>query len=169
LKTEPPELPHRLRRLRFVWAGNGYARYFLTLCTERRRKVLANDSVHERLRSFLLDSPQRYQWWPRRYVLMPDHLHVLVCQGHTSVTLGQWVKAMKAVVGKRTVGWQTGFFDHVLRSRESEAEKWEYIFLNPVRAGLAVRPEDWPYSGEIIYERSGSKAVRGGPPGLQAR
>ena len=95
---------------------------------------------------------------------MPDHLHMLVCQGHTAVTLGQWVKAMKAIVGKRIIAWQTGYFDHALRNRESEAEKWEYIYLNPVRAGLATRSEDWPYSGEIIYEPSGPKAVHGGPP-----
>ena len=45
--------------------------------------------------------------------------------------------------------WQTGFFDHVLRSGESYGEKWEYVRMNPVRAGLAARPEDWPYAGEI--------------------
>ena len=45
--------------------------------------------------------------------------------------------------------WQAGFFDHVLRSSESYGEKWEYVRMNPVRAGLAARPEDWPYAGEI--------------------
>ena len=45
--------------------------------------------------------------------------------------------------------WQTGFFDHVLRSGESYGEKWEYVRMNPVRAGLVLRPEEWPYAGEI--------------------
>ncbi len=45
--------------------------------------------------------------------------------------------------------WQEGFFDHVLRGGESYGEKWEYVRMNPVRAGLTVRPEDWPYAGEI--------------------
>ena len=45
--------------------------------------------------------------------------------------------------------WQDGFFDHLLRSGESYAEKWNYVRMNPVRAGLVARPEDWPYSGEI--------------------
>lgn len=31
---------------------------------------------------------------------------------------------------------QAGFFDHVLRSNESYAEKWKYVRSNPVRAGL---------------------------------
>lgn len=44
--------------------------------------------------------------------------------------------------------WQKGFFDHVLRSEESYSEKWDYVRLNPIRAGLVVQAEDWPYWGE---------------------
>jgi len=46
--------------------------------------------------------------------------------------------------------WQRGFFDHLLRSEESYGQKWNYVRENPVRAGLAQNPEDWPYAGEII-------------------
>jgi hypothetical protein len=50
---------------------------------------------------------------------------------------------MKQVLTKR-VGelagaervWQPGFFDHVMRSSERYAEKWAYMRMNPVRAGL---------------------------------
>ncbi|HEY2681003.1 MAG TPA: hypothetical protein VGI59_06740 [Candidatus Udaeobacter sp.] len=45
--------------------------------------------------------------------------------------------------------WQRGIFDHVLRSDESYAEKWNYVRANPVRAGLVNDP-DWPYAGEIV-------------------
>ena len=41
--------------------------------------------------------------------------------------------------------WQPGCFDRLLRSDESLHEKWLYIADNPVRAGLAKRPADWPY------------------------
>jgi len=40
-------------------------------------------------------------------------------------------------------------FDHVLRNDESYAQKWNYGRDNPVRAGLVVRSEDWPYQGEV--------------------
>ena len=43
------------------------------------------------------------------------------------------------------VGWQEGFFDHRIRSNESAEEKRRYILMNPVRAGLVTKPEDWPY------------------------
>jgi hypothetical protein len=45
--------------------------------------------------------------------------------------------------------WQEGFFDHLLRSRGSYAEKAAYVLQNPVRGGFCAKPEDWPYQGEI--------------------
>ena len=142
-------LPRRLRRLSLVWAGEGHPRYFLTLCVQGRRPLLADDRIHTRLKSFLVASPSHYGWCPSRYVLMPDHLHLLVAGSPQSKSLGEWVKAMKAIVGGGEIRWQRGFFDHVLRSEESESEKWEYIRQNPVRAGLVGRAEDWMYAGEV--------------------
>jgi hypothetical protein len=46
--------------------------------------------------------------------------------------------------------WQPGFYDHLLRSDENYAEKWEYVFQNPVRAGLVAQAETWRYAGEIV-------------------
>jgi hypothetical protein len=43
---------------------------------------------------------------------------------------------------------QREFFDHRLRKDESHDEKWKYIKMNPVRAGLTHDPEAWPY----VYE-----------------
>jgi hypothetical protein len=64
---------------------------------------------------------------------------------------------LKTVLGKRLkqLGhdgeiWERGFFDHLLRSEESYAQKWAYVQQNPVRAGLVTRMDDWPYQGEII-------------------
>src|SRR6478672_8443810 len=43
-----------------------------------------------------------------------------------------------------TTLWQREYFDHVLRSDESYAEKWDYVRENPVRAGLVRSSNDWP-------------------------
>ena len=80
-------------------------------------------------------------------MIMPDHVHVQIVLTAGSSTLGEWVKAFKAVVGRGNVRWQAGFFDHVLRSEESAEEKRDYIRMNPVRAGLVSKCEDWPYAG----------------------
>lgn len=90
-----------------------------------------------------------------RYVIMPDHLHLFVC-GPDDFELGKWIGGLKQFLAKAVECksdepiWQRGFFDHVLRSEESYALKWNYVRENPVRAALVAQCEDWPYSGEII-------------------
>jgi hypothetical protein len=94
----PP--PRRLRRLHRVWPDrDGNISYLLTLCVDGRIGVLDNEITFQRLVAFLLDSPQRYRWFGRRFVLMPDHLHLIAHQGYEAIRLGQWIKALKAVVG----------------------------------------------------------------------
>src|SRR5205809_960269 len=95
---EPP--PRRLRRLHRVWPDrDGNISYLLTICVDGRTHVLNNEATFDRLVAFLLDSPKRYHWFGRRFVVMPDHIHVIAHQGLDAIRLGQWIKALKAVVG----------------------------------------------------------------------
>jgi FdhD protein len=143
--------PKRLRRLDRVWIIGGQPTYFITVCTHQRKKVLANGGVHLRLQQFLRNTTSHHDWWAGRYVLMPDHLHLFATPGLSAVTLSDWVKALKAVVGKREFKWQAGFFDDVLRSSESQSEKWEYVRRNPERAGLVKNANDWSFAGEFDW------------------
>ena len=75
-----------------------------------------------------------------RYVIMPDHIHLFVT-GDPDFVLSRWVGGLKRAIAVALACharelWQPGFFDHVLRSDESYAEKWQYVLENPVRAGL---------------------------------
>lgn len=45
--------------------------------------------------------------------------------------------------------WQSLHWDTRLRRSESYTEKWHYIRENPVKAGLVLNPEDWPYQGML--------------------
>ena len=91
-----------------------------------------------------------------RYVILPDHLHLFV-RLPDEFKLGDWIGTLKRILARNVEAtrssdpiWQRGFFDHVLRSSESYAEKWNYVRENPVRAGLVKSADDWPYSGEIV-------------------
>ncbi len=91
-----------------------------------------------------------------RYVLMPDHIHLFAGIAPNLVTVSDGVRYLKKMLSKviqqkglSPPHWQKGFFDHVLRSSESYSGKWEYVVQNPVRAGLVLSPEEWPYQGEI--------------------
>ena len=45
-----------------------------------------------------------------------------------------------------------GFYDHILRSGESLDAAANYVFMNPVRDGLAQEPEEWAGSGSFAFE-----------------
>jgi putative transposase len=88
---------------------------------------------------------------------MPDHVHLFVAFPPTGITLSKWIQALRSIIGKELLRmgfqkphWQEGFFDHVLRNADSYSQKWDYVRMNPVRAGLCRQPEDWPYQGEVV-------------------
>jgi putative transposase len=85
------------------------------------------------------------RWWIRLFLLMPDHVHALIAFPKTEA-MPDVIRMWKGYQTKaHGIAWQTGFFDHRLRSGESEGQKTDYIRRNPVRAGLAKSPEEWPY------------------------
>ena len=42
--------------------------------------------------------------------------------------------------------WQESFYDHVIRNRKEFVQRLNYVHYNPVRVGLAEKPEDYKYS-----------------------
>jgi putative transposase len=121
-----------------------------------RLPLLAHAEIHETFR-FFCNRAQDHHVYIGRYVLMPDHVHLFIVLAPEDITLEKWIQALRSIIGKKllTLGfqkphWQEGFFDHVLRSRESYSQKWDYVLMNPVRAGLCQAPADWPYKGEIV-------------------
>jgi REP element-mobilizing transposase RayT len=96
-------------------------------------------------------------WTVGRFVVMPDHVHFFATPASdTAKSLSAFIECWKRWTrrairesGLSSFAWQAEFFDHLMRSTESYTEKWEYVRLNPVRAGLVVHGDDWPYQGEI--------------------
>lgn len=130
--------------------------FFITTCTQDRRKLLANDAVHAAFKQFC-KTGITHGVWVGNYVIMPDHLHLFVAfDNNAKADISDWMRLLKrelTIEIRKTdqldVVWQKGFFDHVLRSNESYAEKWDYISENPTRRGLVGDSADWPYAGEI--------------------
>ena len=87
------------------------------------------------------------------FVVMPNHVHLLVTP---RVTGKQWLGPLKGFTGheaNRLLGrrgapfWQDESYDHLVRNDTEFQRVQRYIELKPVRAGLATRPEEFPWSG----------------------
>ena len=88
---------------------------------------------------------ERGDWFCRRFLLMPDHVHALIAptpDKRIDRLIGDWKRFTNLKSG---IVWQKNFFDHRLRSDESWDKKADYIRSNPMRAGLAREDETWPY------------------------
>lgn len=151
MSADPPTPPERrspARGVRLTLGGPNWV--FLTVCTVRRERWLADANAHSNLHEVW--ATEATAWLVSDYLLMPDHLHLFCAPQDWRFTVERWVGYWKERFAKRmgrAGGFQKGVFHHRLRDGESYAEKWRYVQENPVRAGLVARPEDWLYQGHV--------------------
>ena len=140
-----PQAP-RSHALRFGRQSTPGQVYLITAATDGRDPVFLQLLLARQLVLALRHEQEAQRAQTLAFVVMPDHLHWLMSLGSIS-SLDQVVGGVKSVVahkaGRRI--WQKGFHDHALRREEDLAKVAEYIILNPVRAGLVDRPEDYPH------------------------
>jgi putative transposase len=124
--------------------------YFLTLCTlPRGGNQLCHPEIFQRLCESVSHRETMGQWWVLLFLLMPDHLHMLVSFSPMPGMV-KAVTAWKRYVARHIgISWQRNFHEHRLRREESFEEKAQYIRMNPVRAGLAPAPETWPFVRDV--------------------
>ena len=83
------------------------------------------------------------------YVVMPNHVHVLLSPLTAPTKLLQSVKWFSAREANRVLArsgepfWQSESYDHWVRDAAEIERIRRYIEENPVRAGLAAKPEDY--------------------------
>jgi len=123
----------------------------VTVCIRGRLPILANDAVHDTLRdTWSAES----DWVVGNYVVMPDHLHLFCAPGaQCARSVKLWCARWKSCVSRRAPEvrgrWVPDCWDTQMRSHEHYLRKLAYVQDNPVRKGLAQRPEDWPLRGNL--------------------
>jgi len=101
----------------------------------------------------LLDYHYRGVYQLHEFVIMPNHIHLLLTPSQTN-SLERAIQYVKGgsshrihkAHGSRMEIWQPGFHDWTVRDPDDWREKVGYIHNNPVRAKLVGTPEAWPYS-----------------------
>jgi REP element-mobilizing transposase RayT len=93
------------------------------------------------------------------YVVMPNHVHLVIRPQAKEKREAVWgldeiMKNLKSYTGRKAneiLGlsgefWQREYYDHLIRDEEEWRWYVDYTHLNPVRAGLCLRAEDWDWS-----------------------
>lgn len=87
-----------------------------------------------------------------KYVVMGNHVHLLITPLATVSKLMQSLKWFTAREGNRMLGltgrpfWQEESYDRIVRDATEFRRIGRYIEMNPVKAGMVAEPEDFLWS-----------------------
>jgi putative transposase len=132
------------------WIRPENERFFITICCQRRGVVqLTKETEAKGLIDSFVFGHTRGDWYGHLFLLMPDHLHVIMSFPEPLTSMKKVMTDWKRLTARRLkIQWQDGFFDHRLRGPNAWDEKAAYIRQNPVRANLCVDATDWPWKWE---------------------
>src|ERR1035441_9472014 len=150
-----------MRPRRETIRSNEYA-YFVSTQTIGRRSLFRV----ERWARLMVDTLNHYDgtgYKLHAYVIMPDHLHLLITPIESVEKSVQLIKGGFSFRAKRELEWsgeiwQTGFNDHRIRDEEDWKRHLDYIRKNPVEAKLVT--------DAVLYEFSGFPQIEF-PQGLK--
>ena len=115
----------------------------------------------------LFDYRDQHKYLLHEFVVMPDHFHVLITPAD-NVSLERAVQFIKGGFSFRlkskTPVWQESFTNHHIHDENDYAGHREYIWMNPVRAGLARTRGGIP-----VFIRKREICARSNSTGAKAR
>jgi putative transposase len=145
--------------------------YFVTTDTWQKHPLFISVALANIVVEQILSCRERRFYKLHAFVVMPDHLHVLLTPGDATTV----EKAMQMIKGgsAHRMGlerpnkfpiWHAGFHDRWMRNAEEYRSSMRYIEQNPVEAKLVERSEDYVFSsasGKYVLDLCRFDEVRG--------
>ncbi len=165
------------------YSGQGEL-HFVTFSCYRRLPLLRAARSKNLLVEILAEVRDRYGFSLVGYVVMPEHVHLLISEPKTGTpsTVSQVLKqrfsrrlrreprrqrpsAERKLFSESSDDlpvhyWERRFHDFNVWSRKKRVEKLLYMHLNPVKRGLVAHPRDWPWSSFGFYQAGSAGLIR---------
>ena len=123
--------------------------FFVTTITAGRLPIFRRDANARLMIDTLAHYRDQGKFLLHEFVVMPDHIHLLLTPA-PEISLERAMQFIKGGFSfrkkSRGPAWQPSFTNHRVRNDEDYEHHREYIRMNPVRARLSRKPEDYPYS-----------------------
>jgi putative transposase len=148
--------------------------HFITYSCYQRRALLGTARKRDAFLKILDEVRTRYEFLLVGYVVMPEHIHLLISEPKigTPSTVMQILKqrVSRALRKKKRSNpnqmhlwlgapsnetrsfWQRRFYDFNVWSKQKRIEKLNYMHMNPVKRGLVTDPKLWPWSSYRFYQ-----------------
>jgi putative transposase len=149
--------------------------HFITCSCYQRRPLLGTVEKRDAFLKVLDEVRERYQFSLVGYVVMPEHIHLLISEPKIG-NPGTVMQALKQRVARsfRRKGrqgkadqlplsgdergampssfWQRRFYDFNVWSGKKRIENLNYMHMNPVKRGLVTDPKMWSWSSYRCYQ-----------------
>src|SRR4030067_396555 len=150
------------RPLRIEFKG---AVYHITARGNERKKIYLSKIDYEKFLKYLDDTKKKYNVVIHCYVLMSNHYHLIIETPEANLS-----KVMHYINGSYTTYFNIkrkrsghlfqGRFKSIIVDKDNYLlELSRYIHLNPVRAGIVEKPEDYQYSSYKTYIAKSENAL----------
>ena len=150
------------RHLRIEYEG---AFYHITARGNERKRIFFGKGDYDKFKEYLLEAQGKYGYKLHCYVLMGNHYHLVIETPH-----GNMNKVLHYINGsyanyinrkrKRSGHLLQGRYKGILVDRDAYLlELSRYLHLNPVRARMVERPEDYPQSSYRSYVKTQQEAI----------
>jgi REP-associated tyrosine transposase len=153
--------------------------HFITCSCYRRLPLLSSVRARNAFVNILGQVRDRYQFKLAGYVVMPEHIHLLVSEP-PNATPSKVMQVLKQRVSRRlrrrprkranlqqlrlpfrqTHDFLPRFYDFNVWSQRKFVEKLHYMHLNPMQRKLVSHPRDWPWSSFSFYAKKERGFVR---------
>jgi putative transposase len=151
--------PHWKKLIHYNDPGHAHC---LTFSCDQRQHYLVDDRIRLLAVGRLAEVriALEYDLWA--YVIMTNHVHLLVRPRRPDCSIASFLHALKGPVGFHALRvlanssirrcWQAGGgFDENVHGQERAVELARYIHNNPVRKGLVTEPGDWRWSSARFW------------------
>ena len=142
-------MPRGLQRRHDTWDL-----HFLTFSCYQRRPFLQTSRVKQLFEEALEKSRRRYGFFVVGYVIMPEHVHILISEPENG-PMGSAIQSIKQSVTRNLNWkghfWQARYYDFNVYTAQKRIEKLRYMHRNPVKRGFVLRSEDWLWSSFEHY------------------
>lgn len=126
--------------------------YHVTSRGNARNKIFLGDQDRENFLSVLDAVVKRYNWLCHAYCLMDNHYHLMIETPDANLSRG--MRQLNGVYTQKYNWWHSktghifqGRYKSILVDKENYLlELCRYVVLNPVRATMVEKPEEWKWS-----------------------
>ena len=126
--------------------------YHVTQRGNGGQKVFFSDGDYAAYRDLLADAAREARVGVWAWCLMPNHVHLILCPSDEDGLRRALARAHRAYAGRiharrrRTGHFWQGRYGAVAMDEPHCVAAWRYVALNPVRARLVERAQDWHWS-----------------------